>query len=206
MMHYTTDINWAEFDENGLSTVAGWAVIYRAHPVTGEYLGADMSQIPYACSVAQYAYLDKPVLPATTGRAIVRSMDETVWQHVIDYRGKKVYDTATRQEMAIDYLGELRPEHTEQAPDTPFDNWDGQQWVTDTVAQHQHALQQAESHRQVLLHEAEEQIRQLERRKRLGMATEREVTLLQAWEIYSVRLSDVDCSIAPDIHWPEQPK
>ncbi len=37
----------------------------------------------------------------------------------------------------------------------------------------------------------------LERKKRLEMATERDIALLREWEIYSVKLSDVD--------WPKSP-
>ncbi|MDE9456079.1 tail fiber assembly protein [Xenorhabdus bovienii] len=40
----------------------------------------------------------------------------------------------------------------------------------------------------------------------LGMATDAEKSALTDWRKYRVLLSRVDCSTAPDIAWPEQPK
>ncbi|WP_340621036.1 tail fiber assembly protein [Xenorhabdus siamensis] len=205
-MKYTTEITTPEFDENGYATLIGWVTVYRADTETGEYLCADMERTHPGFSLSAGAYLDAPELPKSADIAVCRAPDGKSWVHVPDYRGKKVYHTETRQEMEIGYIGELKPEHTLLSPETEFDKWDGKKWVTDIAAQHQHAVQQAESQRQSLLHEAEERIRQLERRKRLEMATEQEIALLREWEIYSVKLSDVDCSTAPDITWPEPPK
>ncbi|NHX33848.1 tail fiber assembly protein, partial [Escherichia coli] len=28
---------------------------------------------------------------------------------------------------------------------------------------------------------------------------------LTAWEIYSIKISDIDTSLAPDIDWPQKP-
>ncbi|MCO7254755.1 tail fiber assembly protein [Dickeya oryzae] len=39
----------------------------------------------------------------------------------------------------------------------------------------------------------------------LGMATDREVTLLAEWRNYRVLLNRVDTSTAPDITWPDPP-
>ncbi|WFQ78519.1 tail fiber assembly protein [Xenorhabdus sp. SF857] len=39
----------------------------------------------------------------------------------------------------------------------------------------------------------------------LDMATDAEKSALTAWRKYRVLLNRVDCSTAPDIHWPEQP-
>ena len=37
------------------------------------------------------------------------------------------------------------------------------------------------------------------------MATDEEIEHLKQWEIYSIKLSDIDTSTAPDIEWPEKP-
>jgi hypothetical protein len=206
MTKYTTNIQMAEFDKNGLAVVEGWAEVYLCHAQTREFLGKSYDRVPLGFSVVADAYLDAPELPKSTDIAVCRAPDGQSWGHQPDYRGKRVYHTETRQAMEIGYIGELKPEHTLQAPATEFDQWNGNKWVTDTVALHQHATQQAENLRQSLLYEAEEHIRQLERKKRLAMASEQEIVLLNAWEIYSIRLSEVDCTTAPDIHWPEQPK
>ncbi|MDE9556619.1 tail fiber assembly protein [Xenorhabdus bovienii] len=54
--------------------------------------------------------------------------------------------------------------------------------------------------------EADDHFSLLEHKQRLAMATDREIALLREWEIYSVKLTDIDTSTAPDIAWPEQPK
>uniref|UniRef100_UPI001ABF6203 tail fiber assembly protein n=1 Tax=Xenorhabdus miraniensis TaxID=351674 RepID=UPI001ABF6203 len=40
----------------------------------------------------------------------------------------------------------------------------------------------------------------------LDIATDAEQSALTAWRKYRVLLNRVDCSTAPDIQWPEQPK
>ncbi|CCW31086.1 putative tail fiber protein of a prophage [Xenorhabdus nematophila F1] len=205
-MKYTTEITTPEFDENGYATTMGWVTVYRADTETGEYLCADMERTDPGFSLSADAYLDAPELPESDDIAVCRSPDGKSWIHQPDYRGKTGYHTQTRAPQNVQQFGPLPAGLTLLKPQTEFDQWDGQQWITDTAAHHQHAVQQTERQRQSLLHEADERIRQLERRKRLEMTTEQEIALLREWEIYSVKLSDVDCSSAPDVKWPEQPK
>ncbi|CBJ82303.1 conserved hypothetical protein [Xenorhabdus bovienii str. Jollieti] len=40
----------------------------------------------------------------------------------------------------------------------------------------------------------------------LDMATDSEKSALTEWRKYRVLLNRVDCTTAPDIQWPEQPK
>ncbi|MDE9568558.1 tail fiber assembly protein, partial [Xenorhabdus bovienii] len=40
----------------------------------------------------------------------------------------------------------------------------------------------------------------------LGMATDTEKAGLTEWRRYRVLLNRVDCTTAPDVQWPEQPK
>ncbi|MEY1580131.1 tail fiber assembly protein [Providencia manganoxydans] len=64
----------------------------------------------------------------------------------------------------------------------------------------------AEMKKQLLADEAEKNITILERKVRLGMATDDDKDLLTAWEIYSVTNADVDTSKAPDIDWGIKPE
>lgn len=52
-----------------------------------------------------------------------------------------------------------------------------------------------------LIDEAELKITLFEHKVRLGMATNSEKTTLRAWEMYSVKLNDIDISTVPDIDW-----
>ncbi|CEE92397.1 conserved hypothetical protein [Xenorhabdus nematophila str. Anatoliense] len=206
MANYTTNIQLAEFDEKGLAAVAGWVTVYICHAQTREFLGVSYDSVPVGFSVVADAYRDAPELPDSENTAVIRAPDGQSWVHIPDYRGKIAYHTETQQETVINYIGELKPEYTLHAPGTAFDQWDGQQWITDKTALHQHAVQQAENQRQTLLHDAERQIVLLERKQRLEMATEQDITSLREWEIYSVKLTDIDASAAPDIDWPKAPE
>ncbi|HHR6445297.1 TPA: tail fiber assembly protein [Providencia alcalifaciens] len=68
----------------------------------------------------------------------------------------------------------------------------------------QHIVE-AEMKKQLCADEAEKNIAILERKVRLGMAIGDDKDLLTAWEIYSIKVSDIDTSLAPDIEWPQKP-
>lgn len=204
---YNTDLPMAEFDEEGLSTKAGWAKVYRANGVTGEYIGhADMDNVPYRAGLAADAYLDAPEIPSAPNLAVVRSSDGKSWLHVPDYRGCVVYDKETKQQTEITELGELPDNLTLDVPKTPFDKWNGKKWVTDKAEQQAHEVAVAESQKQSLLAEAEQAIAMLERKVRLGMATDENKAKLNEWEIFSVNVADTDTTTAPDIDWPQKPQ
>ncbi|WP_430248441.1 tail fiber assembly protein [Providencia sp. PAZ2] len=66
-------------------------------------------------------------------------------------------------------------------------------------------IAEAEMQKQLLADEAEKNITILERKVRLNMATEVDKSNLNAWEIYSIKIADIDTSLAPDIDWPQKP-
>ncbi|MFG0741113.1 tail fiber assembly protein [Providencia sp. TYF-12] len=204
-MKYTTEIQKAQLDEQGLATVAGWVEIYLCDSVTREYTRASLDNVPFGGSVVADAYLDKPEIPTKSGIAIIRSDDEKSWLQVSDYRGKIAYSTENGQPIAIDFIGDLPDTLTLLEPKTEFDKWNGKKWVTDTEAQKAMLVEQAEQEKTQRLEEAEQNILMLERKVRLGMATDEEIELLRQWEIYSIKASDIDTSIAPDIDWPKKP-
>lgn len=204
-MAYTTDIQNAQFDENGLAVIPGWAKIYRAHPYTREYLGAAMDNVPYGGSVVGDAYLDEPEIPSSSNLAVVRSSDGRSWLHVQDYRGFVAYDKETKQQTEITELGELPDNLTLDAPETPFDKWNGKKWVTDKAEQQAYEIAVAESQKQSLLAEAEQEIALFERKVRLGMATDEDRAKLAEWEIYSVKVADADTSAGTGTNWPQKP-
>ena len=65
---------------------------------------------------------------------------------------------------------------------------------------------QAEVKKKTLLSEAEAAIAPLYRAVKLGMATDKETSMLTEWEKYSVLLSRVDTSKPQEINWPEVPE
>lgn len=205
MKNYNLEIEQAEIGENGLATKAGWIKVYIADPQTREYLNASMENIYFDVSVSAGAYIDAPELPTKAGFAVVRSEDGSKWEIVTDNRGKTAYSTETRQPMEIDFIGELPSNLTLLVPKTEFDVWNGKKWVTDTDAQKAMLVEQAEQEKTQRLEEAEQNILMLERKVRLEMATDNEKSLLTQWEIYSIKVTDIDTSLVPDIDWPEKP-
>lgn len=79
---------------------------------------------------------------------------------------------------------------------------DGKPLLSDPVIDHT-AL--AEAEKSLLGSKAEEMILPLQRAVKYGIASEEEMARLKEWEIFSVELSRVDTSLAPEIEWPEQP-
>ncbi|OTA17568.1 tail fiber protein of a prophage [Xenorhabdus vietnamensis] len=205
MSKYQTELPIVKFDENGFAHSDGWVQVYCASEYTREYLGTRIERTMAGFSLSAGAYTDAPTLPESRHYAVCRTHDGTEWEHVPDHRGQMAYHTQSRQRMEITAIGKLPPELTQSPPQTSFDFWNGKKWITDTTAQRQHEIQQAEIQCQSLSREAEQQITLLERKNRLGILTETEVTLLREWEIYSVKLADIDC-YASNIDWPEQPK
>lgn len=202
MAEYNTEIQYAKFDGNGLAVVPGWAEVYCCHPVTREYTGKSLDEVPPGFSVKADAYPDKPEIPVP-GFAIIRSDDGKSWLHVEDHRGATGYDKNTKEKIEINAIGILPDNLTLSKPLTPFDKWNGKKWVTDKTEQQAHEIAIAENQKQSLLSEAEQAIAMLERKIRLNMATETDRKKLTEWEIYSVKVSDADTSLSLDIDWPQ---
>ncbi|MDE9482582.1 tail fiber assembly protein [Xenorhabdus bovienii] len=181
-------------------------MVYRANTETREYIFADMERTVIGVSLSAGAYLDAPELPKSVDIAICRSQDGKSWINVPDYRGKTVYHIKTQQSQKIHSIGELPFELTLLEPKTLFDKWDGKQWVTDLNEQKQHDLKQIENQKQSLLHEAEQKIIPLQRKVRLDMALKKEISLLREWEVYSVKLVDLDISDVKKLNWPKKPE
>ncbi|REF27466.1 virus tail fiber assembly protein lambda gpK [Xenorhabdus cabanillasii] len=205
-MKYTTDIKIPKFDEKGFATSNGWVMVYRSNTETREYICADMERIVIGVGLSAGAYLDAPELPDSVDIAVCRSKDEKSWINVPDYRGKTAYHIKTQQSHKIQLIGELPSELTLLEPKTSFDKWNGQQWVTDFNEKQKYDLQKIENQKQSLLHEAEQKIVQLERKVRLDMASKEETSLLREWEIYSVKLINLDISDIEKLDWPEKPE
>lgn len=79
---------------------------------------------------------------------------------------------------------------------------DGTPRLSDPVIDH---IAIAEAEKSRLVSEAEEMILPLQRAVKYGIASEEEIERLKEWEIFSVKLSRIDTSLAPEIEWPELP-
>ena len=206
MTKYNLDIQNGKMGNNGLAEIAGWVKCYLAHPVTREYMRATMENVLFDVSLSAGAYLDEPQLPKKENQAIRRKADGSAWEVVDDYRGQAAYHTQTKHSVTIDFIGELPETLTLLKPTSEFDRWDGKQWIIDAQAVKAAAINAAQTQKAQLAQEAESRITQLARKVKLALATDEEQKLLTAWEIYTVKLDDVDPNLAPDIEWPQKPE
>lgn len=204
-MKYTTEIQKAEFDTNGLATTRGWADVYICDPMTREYVRASLDNVPFGGSVVADAYLDKPELPTKSDLAIIRSVDEKSWLHVTDYRTKTAYSTETRQPTEINFIGDLPTTLTLLEPQTEFDVWNGKKWVTDIEAQKASFIAIADNEKAQHLQEANSTITYLQDSIDVGLDDDNYELKLKDWKKYRVLLNRIDTSTAPDIEWPVKP-
>lgn len=192
----------AILDHHFISATAGVLTVFNFDGTTGEYLDANEEFLAQGVGLPANACLDAPP-KITTGYIAQRTGD--VWAVVADHRGKTLYNTDTGEPIVISALGELPANSTALAPTTPFDRWNGTQWVTDKTARHSADIAAATAQRTALLAVANATITPLADAVDLNMASDAETLLLNDWRRYRVLLNRVAVNTAPDIVWPEAP-
>ena len=205
MNKYNTELPLAKLNKNGIATAAGWLTVYSVEPHQREFQAVTMEYLAVGVGLPAFGYADKPASP-DDGFALVRSADEKQWETIADYRGQTAYNTETGQPEVFAFLGELPDTLTLQPPATPYDKWDGSQWVTDTAAQHADEVAMAEQQKQDLLAEAQQQITGWQTELQLGIISDDDRASLIIWMNYIKSVQVVDTSTAPDITWPDKPE
>lgn len=195
----------AKLDKNQIAIIAGNITVFNYHNETREYFSSSVEFLPVGVGIPAHSCIDAPG-DSRTDYAICRSQDLSAWEYVADHRGETVYSTETGAAQVIAALGDYPLNTTPDAPTTPFDKWDGTQWVTDNQAQRQHEQQQAESQKRYRLSQAAKSIAPLQYAVDLQMETDSEQAALTEWKRYCVLLNRVDCSTAPNIDWPKAPE
>ena len=199
-MKYKLQPEAAILDENGLTTKAGWAVVYNVD-FKGEYSGATYQYLPVGVGLPAHAYLDAPK-PVKDGKAIVRVGDK--WTYPADHRGKKIYSTKNGAESTVTEIGDIPADYTLLKPSSEFDSWDGEKWVLDENKQHQHYVAVATAQKKQLLNEATAQIDYLQDAIDTEIATDEEKALYAEWKKYRALLNRIDVDTAPEIDWPNK--
>ncbi|EFL4013236.1 tail fiber assembly protein [Escherichia coli] len=193
-------------DENGFATEAGFITVYNYNGETREYISSSVEYLPFGVGVPAHSCVDAPG-SKKDGFAIRRNADSTGWEYVADHRGETVYSTTTGKPATVSQLGEYPEGTTTTAPSTPYDQWDGEKWVTDTEAQHSAAVEAAEAQRQSLIDTAMASISLIQLKLRAGRnLTQAETARLNAALDYIDAVEATDTSTAPDVIWPELPE
>ncbi|EJT8739611.1 tail fiber assembly protein [Escherichia coli] len=189
-----------------IATKAGNITVYNYDGKTREYISTSNEYLAIGVGIPAYSCLDSPVT-RKAGYAICRSADFNSWEYVPDHRGEIVFSTETGESKEITAPGDYPENTTTIAPLTPYDEWDGEKWVTDIEAQHSAAVDAAEAHRQSRIDAAMASISLIQLKLQAGRKlTQAETTRLNAVLDYIDAVEATDTSTAQDVIWPELPE
>lgn len=188
-------------NKSGIATRAGDVTIYNYDGETREYLSTSVEYLSVGVGIPANSCTDAPG-DEKEGFAICRKVSLDGWDYVIDHRGETVYDTETGQPVEITVLGDYPANVTTIEPMTPYDRWNGSEWVTDADAQKSGRVAAAQQKKASLLAEAQSIISLWQTELQLGIISDNDKTSLIAWMKYIQALNAVDTSTAPDIEWP----
>ena len=108
-------------------------IIYTFDPETREFIGAYErdSNIKSQLDISDRT-LDAPVHKA--GFTTIRNADNTAWLNTADHRGIKQYNTTSKIESTVDYIGDIKDGFTLQTPPHEFCIWSAKNkaWIVDS--------------------------------------------------------------------------
>ncbi|EIP0496067.1 tail fiber assembly protein [Escherichia coli] len=189
-----------------IATKAGDVTVYNYDGETREYISTSTEYLAVGVGIPACSCLDVPGIHKV-GYAICRSVNLNSWEYVPDHRGEIVYSTETGESEEITAPGDYPENTTTIAPLTPYDEWNGEKWVTDTEAQHGAAVDAAEAQRPLLIDTAMASISLIQLKLQAGRKlTQAETIRLNAVLDYIDAVTATDTSTAPDVIWPELPE
>lgn len=195
----------AKMNDEQIATAAGDVTVFNYDGETREYLSSSVEYLPEGVGIPANSCMEAPG-ESKEGFAICRKADFTAWEYVADHRGETVYSTETGESVIVSLPGDYPENTTTLAPATPYDTWNGSEWVTDTEAQHSANVEAAEQQQTALLAEAQVTISLWQTELQLGIISDEDKASLIAWMKYIKAVQAVDTSKAPDITWPDKPE
>ncbi|AXF74876.1 tail fiber assembly protein [Erwinia tracheiphila] len=194
----------AKLNSELISIEAGDITVFNYDGGTREYLSTSVEYLAPGVGVPANSCTDAPG-KSKDGFAICRTVDFTAWEYVADHRGETVYNIKTGEEVAVTVPGDYPEGTTTLAPATPYDRWNGSEWITDYETQHIADVKAAEQQKAVLLAEAQATISLWQTELQLGIISDEDKASLVVWLRYIKAVQAVDTSKAPDIIWPVRP-
>ena len=194
----------AELNNDQIATVAGNVTVYNYDGETRKYLSSSVEYLAVGVGIPANSCIDEPS-EKKEGFAICRTADFTAWGYVADHRGETVYSTETGEALAITVPGDYPEGTTTLSPATPYDTWNGSEWVTDTEEQHIADVEAAEQQKSAFLAEAQAAISLWQTELQLGIISDKDKASLILWLTYIKELQAIVPDAAPDIKWPTPP-
>lgn len=195
----------AKLNSERIATVAGDITVFNYDGETREYLSTSVEYLAVGVGLPANSCTDEPG-ESKEDFAICRTADFTAWEYVADHRGETVYSTDTGESVIISAPGDYPEGTTTLAPATPYDTWNGSEWVTDNEAQHKADVEAAEQQKAALLAEAQTTISLWQTELQLGIISDEDKASLIAWMNYIKAVQAVDTSKASKITWPVKPE
>lgn len=195
----------AELNSEFIATEAGDIIVYNYNGESYEYLSSSVEYLAVGVGIPALSCTDAPG-EVKEGFAICRTFDLSAWEYLADHRGETVYSTKTGERVTISLPGDYPKDTTTQAPLTPYDTWNGSEWITDTKEKHAADVAKAEQQKTALLAEASAIIAPLADAQAGGYIDDADVSRLAEWQRYRYKLTKVDTSTAPDITLPPKPE
>ena len=193
------------FDNNGLAIQSGEIRCFYYDSFTYEYTGWSDEYINVGVSMPGNS---TDIDPGDEVSGMVAVFNGDAWNQQEDHRGETVFSTANGSRVIVDYIGGIRNGFTTAAPVTPYDKWNGSQWVTDADVQHAADVAAADTEKNSRIDQTNDYInsKQWPGKAALGRLKDAEKVQYNMWLDYLDALEAVDTSSAPDINWPESPE
>lgn len=188
------------FDETGHATTAGDIRCFYFDSVTGEYTGWSDEYINVGVSLPGNS---TDIDPGESVAKMVPVFSDGGWEQQEDHRGETVWATADGSNTTVDYIGPVKDGFTAVAPTTPYDVWNGGEWVTDSEAQHAADTAANEAKKTALIYEATQFIAPLADAMAGGYIDDADIPVLTAWQKYRYALTKVE---PPKPVWPRKPE
>lgn len=190
-------------DKNGQAKSAGTLTVYNFDSLAGEFIGSADEYLPQGVGLPACACA---VAPPQTEAGSVAVYRDGGWQTVPDHRGETVYSTGDGSATVISEPGDYPAGTTLLAPETVFDKWDGEKWVTDADAKQAAVVDDAARKKSTLISEANGVTQVWQTQLLLGIITDADKASLTAWMKYIQAVQSVEPADAPVIIWPQKPQ
>ncbi|ELO0984562.1 tail fiber assembly protein [Enterobacter asburiae] len=193
-----------ELNSEFIATVAGDIIVYNFNGESRELQSSSVEYLAVGVGIPALSCTDAPG-EQKEGFAICRTADFTAWEYVTDHRGETIYGTKTGEALVVSLPGDYPEETTTLAPATPYDTWNGSEWVTNTDKLHTADVEAAEKQKSALLVNAQATISLWQTELQLGIINDKDKASLMLWLTYIKELQAVIPDAAPNIKWPTPP-
>ncbi|HII3192964.1 tail fiber assembly protein [Enterobacter asburiae] len=193
-----------ELNSEFIATVAGDIIVYNFNGESRELQSSSVEYLAVGVGIPALSCTDAPG-EQKEGFAICRTADFTAWEYVTDHRGETIYGTKTGEALVVSLPGDYPEETTTLAPATPYDTWNGSEWVTNTDKLHTADVEAAEKQKSALLVKAQATISLWQTELQLGIISDKDKASLMLWLTYIKELQAVVPDAAPNIKWPTPP-